>query len=380
MTGDNEKRFSGVYEQRLWGSRESASGPGSERAAPTVLLALHVLDTVIREHGIRSMADIPCGDFNWMPELLAAHPDVTYVGYDVVPALIRDNRLSHPTHEFRLLDITLARDFDRSRTIFLTYAKALEGGAGTALAAAELSQDGARLENLRDLFTMSRGSAAGQHFGSRVVEARDGTLFVTVGERGDRPAAQDLAQHNGSVVRVNRDGTVPADNPFVGRDDVLPEIWSYGHRNPQGAALDLKGNLWVSEHGARGGDEVNAVHKGANYGWPVISYGRHYSGAKIGEGTAKEGMEQPAFYWDPSIAPSGLLVYSGKMFPDWRGDIFVGSLKFNYIARLKGDPLAEVAQISAPATARVRDIIEAPDGAIWFISVGNGAVYRISND
>jgi glucose/arabinose dehydrogenase len=279
-----------------------------------------------------------------------------------------------------LLDITLARDFDRSRTIFLTYAKALEGGAGTALAAAELSQDGARLENLRDLFTMSRGSAAGQHFGSRVVEARDGTLFVTVGERGDRPAAQDLGQHNGSVVRVNRDGTVPADNPFVGRDDVLPEIWSYGHRNPQGAALDLEGNLWVSEHGARGGDEVNAVRKGANYGWPVISYGRHYSGAKIGEGTAKEGMEQPAFYWDPSIAPSGLLVYSGKMFPDWRGDIFVGSLKFNYIARLQGDPLAEVAQISTPATARVRDIIEAPDGAIWFISVGNGAVYRISND
>ena len=248
-----------------------------------------------------------------------------------------------------LLDITLARDFDRSRTVFLTYAKALEGGAGTALAAAELSQDGARLENLRDLFTMSRGSAAGQHFGSRVVEARDGTLFVTVGERGDRPAAQDLGQHNGSVVRVNRDGTVPADNPFVGRDDVLPEIWSYGHRNPQGAALDLEGNLWVSEHGARGGDEVNAVRKGANYGWPVISYGRHYSGAKIGEGTTKEGMEQPAFYWDPSIAPSGLLIYSGKMFPDWRGDIFVGSLKFNYIARLQGDPLAEVAQISAPA-------------------------------
>ena len=161
---------------------------------------------------------------------------------------------------------------------------------------------------------------------------------------------------------------------------MLPEIWSYGHRNPQGAALDLEGNLWVSEHGARGGDEVNAVRKGANYGWPVISYGRHYSGAKIGEGTAKEGMEQPAFYWDPSIAPSGMLVYSGKMFPDWRGDIFVGSLKFNYIARLQGDPLAEVAQISTPATARVRDIIEAPDGAIWFISVGNGAVYRISND
>ncbi len=279
-----------------------------------------------------------------------------------------------------LLDITLARDFDTTRTVFLTYAKALDGGAGTALAAAELSPDGSRLENLRDLFSMSQGSSKGQHFGSRVVEARDGTLFVTVGERGDRPAAQDLGQHNGSVVRVNRDGSVPQDNPFVGREGVLPEIWSYGHRNPQGAGLDPSGELWVSEHGARGGDEVNAVRKGANYGWPVISYGRHYSGAKIGEGTTKEWMEQPAYYWNPSIAPSGLLVYSGKMFPDWRGDILVGSLKFNYIARLKGDPLREVAQIKTPETARVRDIVEAPDGAIWFISVGNGAVYRIGTD
>jgi aldose sugar dehydrogenase len=277
-----------------------------------------------------------------------------------------------------LLDITPARDFADSRTLFLTYAKPMAGGAGTALAAAELSSDGQSLENLRDLFVMKAGSNTGRHFGSRVVEGADGTLFVTIGDRGDRPAAQDLGQHNGSVVRVNRDGTVPQDNPFAGQPGVLPEIWSYGHRNPQGAGLDLEGNLWVSEHGAQGGDEVNGVIKGANFGWPVISFGRHYSGAKIGEGTSKPGMEQPAFYWDPSIAPSGLLVYSGKMFPDWQGDIFVGALKFDYIARLSGDPLTEAEQIKTDETARVRDIIEAPDGSIWFISVGNGTIYRVA--
>ena len=277
-----------------------------------------------------------------------------------------------------LLYITPARDFETSRTLFFTYAKPVGGGAGTALAAAELSADSTRLENLRDLFVMTPTTNSGRHFGSRVVEATDGTLFVTIGERGDRPAAQDLGQHNGTVVRVNRDGSVPQDNPFVGQEGALPEIWSYGHRNPQGAGLDNDGNLWVSEHGARGGDEVNLVRKGANYGWPVISYGRHYSGGKIGEGTAKPGMEQPAYYWDPSIAPSGLLVHSGRMFPDWEGDIFVGALKFDYISRLEGSPVAEVEQIETNETARVRDIIEAPDGSIWFISVGNSAVYRIA--
>ena len=276
------------------------------------------------------------------------------------------------------LDITPARDFTTSRTLFFTYAKPMRGGSGTALAAAELSKDGKTLENLRDLFVMSQGSRVGRHFGSRVVEGTDGTLFMTIGDRGDDMTAQNLGLHNGSVIRVNRDGSVPLDNPFVGQAGALPEIWSYGHRNPQGAGLDLQGNLWVSEHGARGGDEVNRIKKGANFGWPVISYGRHYSGLKIGEGTSKPGMEQPQAYWDPSIAPSGLLVYSGKMFPEWRGDIFVGALKFNYISRLQGSPLREVAQIKTDQTARVRDIIEAPDGAIWFISVGNGAIYTIT--
>ncbi|MEM9524589.1 MAG: PQQ-dependent sugar dehydrogenase, partial [Pseudomonadota bacterium] len=152
-------------------------------------------------------------------------------------------------------------------------------------------------------------------------------------------------------------------------------------RNPQGAALDLDGALWVVEHGARGGDEVNRITKGGNYGWPVISYGRHYSGARIGEGTAKEGMEQPAHYWDPSIAPSGMMIYSGRMWPQWRGDIFVGSLKFDHISRLDADgPLREAERIRGDETARVRDVREAPDGSIWFMSVGNDRIYRLSRD
>lgn len=279
-----------------------------------------------------------------------------------------------------LLDVTLARDFATTRSVFFSYSKRQQGGAGTALATAELSADGRRLENLRDLFVMAPGSSGGRHFGSRVVEAHDGTLFMTIGDRGDRPSAQDRASHAGSVIRVNRDGTVPRDNPFLGQEGILPEIWSFGHRNPQGAGLDARGQMWTAEHGARGGDEVNLIRKGANYGWPVISYGRHYAGRKIGEGTAKEGMEQPASYWDPSIAPSGLLIYQGDMFPEWRGDMFVGSLKFDYISRLEisGETTREVAKIENSSTERVRDIIEAPDGSILFISVGNGAVYRIA--
>ena len=278
-----------------------------------------------------------------------------------------------------LLDITLAQNFELTRRIYLTYAKPQAGGgSGTALATATLSSNGRSLRNVTQLFEMKNKTSGGRHYGSRVVQTRDGKLFVTIGDRGDRPAAQDIGTHNGSVIRLNPNGSVPSDNPFVGQAGALPEIWSYGHRNPQGAGLDLNGNLWVSEHGAKGGDEVNRVRKGANYGWPVISYGRHYSGAKIGEGTTKPGMEQPAHYWDPSMAPSGLMVYSGKMFPEWKGDIFVGSLKFDYIARLSGSPLKEIEQIKAGATERVRDIVEAPDGAIWFISVGNGAVYRMT--
>jgi aldose sugar dehydrogenase len=277
-----------------------------------------------------------------------------------------------------LLDVMVPRDFATSREVFLSFSKRQGGGAGTALARGRLSADASRLTDMTILFEAAPSGTGGRHFGSRIIEAGDGTLYLTIGDRGQRDSAQDLSLHQGSVIRVNRDGSVPADNPFAGRADARPEIWSYGHRNPQGMALDARGRIWVVEHGAQGGDEINLLRKGANYGWPVISYGRHYSGAKIGEGTQKQGMEQPEHYWDPSIAPSGMMIYSGKLWPQWKGHIFVGSLKFDYISRLSGTKLKEREQIKSPETERVRDIREAPDGSIWFISVGNGTVYRIS--
>lgn len=311
----------------------------------------------------------------------------------------RDGRLLHATRDGNthpisgvppvvargqggLLDVAIARDFPQTREIFLSYSKHLPNGRGigTALATARLSEDTRRLTNLRVLFEMKHGGRGGRHFGSRIVEATDGNLFLTIGERGDREKAQSLTHHHGKVIRIRRDGSIPPDNPKL--PNALPEIWSYGHRNAQGAALNLDGTLLLNEHGARGGDEVNHARPGANYGWPRISYGRHYSGAKIGEGTAAPGLQQPLFYWDPSIAPSGMAVYSGKQNPNWRGDVFVGSLKFDHISHLRpgktGTAWREIGQIQTPETERVRDVREGPDGALWFLSVGNRALYRIT--
>lgn len=277
-----------------------------------------------------------------------------------------------------LLDVMVPRDFVQSREIFLTFSKRQGRGAGTAVASAQLDLRGARLTGVKVIFEAAPSSLTGRHFGSRIVEAADGTLMVTIGDRGQRPSAQNLRLQQGSVIRINRDGSVPQDNPLVSQPEAQPEIWSWGHRNPQGLAVAGDGSVWAVEHGAKGGDEINRIRRGVNYGWPVISYGRHYSGGKIGEGTHKEGLQQPDFYWDPSIAPSGMMIYSGKLWPNWRGHIFVGSLKFDYIARLSGAPLAELEQLRSEETNRVRDVREGPDGAIWFISVGNGAVYRVT--
>ena len=274
-----------------------------------------------------------------------------------------------------LLDLLLPADFDKSREIYFSLARDQGQGEGTALARARLEQGADRLTGWDVLYEIVPGSSGGRHFGSRLVEGTDGMIYMTVGDRGDRPSAQDRSNENGTVLRLTRDGLPAPDNPFA---DGRPAIWSYGHRNPQGAALDLEGRLWVSEHGARGGDKLNLVQPGVNYGWPVISYGRHYSGGKIGEGTTKPGMAQPEFYWDPSIAPSGLMIYSGALWPEWRGDIFTGSLKFGHIARVGGTPLSLQEVLESPETARLRDIREAPDGAIWILSAGNGALYRIT--
>jgi glucose/arabinose dehydrogenase len=277
-----------------------------------------------------------------------------------------------------LLDVMIPRDFAETREVFFSYVSTANGNEGTALGSGRLSADGTRFEGFKKLWQMAPHAQTDRHFGSRVVEAADGTIFITIGDRGDRPSAQDRTTHNGSVVRLTRTGEVPGDNPFVDTPDVEPAIYSYGHRNPQGASLDADGVLWVAEHGARGGDEVNKITPGANYGWPVISYGTHYSGDKIGVGTAKPGMEQPLHYWDPSIAPSGMMIYSGKLWPAWKGDIFVGSLRDDYISRLEGPNVFEREKLESPQTGRVRDVVEGPDGAIWFLSVNDGALYKIT--
>ncbi|MEO0360804.1 MAG: PQQ-dependent sugar dehydrogenase, partial [Pseudomonadota bacterium] len=233
-----------------------------------------------------------------------------------------------------LLDVALAQDFETSGLIFLSYA-APDGvfAARTEVARARLAP-GPRLEDLTVIFRQNPSQSGGRHFGSRIVVAEDGSLFVTIGDRGEDEEAQNLAAHQGSLIRITADGAPHPENPYLDQPGAQPEIWSFGHRNAQGADFDEDGRLWIVEHGARGGDEINRPERGMNYGWPVISYGTHYSGFKIGQGTAAEGMEQPLHYWDPSIAPSGLAVYDGEMFPEWRGDLLVGALKFRLISRL----------------------------------------------
>lgn len=278
-----------------------------------------------------------------------------------------------------LLDVMVPRDFAASREVWLSFAAAVEGGGTTAAGVGQLSKDGTRLEGFRTVF-QGEAYPGGRHFGSRLVEMTDGTIALTTGDRGTGPGgmqAQDPMLMTGKVIVLNRDGS-----PAITQEGWLPGAFSLGHRNIQGAALDLGGRLLTVEHGAQGGDELNAPELGRNYGWPVISYGRNYNDDPIGRGTELQGMEQPLHHWDPSIAPSGLMVYSGKLVPEWQGDIFFGSLNSGFIGRLDPDTPARTGfaeeRISGPETGRVRDVVEAPDGSIWFLSVIDGAVYRLA--
>lgn len=274
-----------------------------------------------------------------------------------------------------LLDVMVPRDFRTSREVWLSFSQAGAGGAGTALGVGRLADDGARLDGFRTVFA-ARPTPGGRHFGSRIVEGADGLIYLTIGDRGtghEGLEAQDPTVPEGKVMAFRRDGS-----PAVAREGWMPGVVSLGHRNPQGAALDGQGRLWVVEHGAQGGDELNLIRDGANFGWPVISYGQDYGGGRIGVGTQQAGMEQPAHYWDPSIAPSGLMIHSGRMFPEWQGDIFTGSLNTSFLSRLDPDRGHAEERIEGPETGRVRDVREGPDGAIWFLSVIEGAVFRLS--
>jgi len=279
-----------------------------------------------------------------------------------------------------LLDITLSPKFSEDKLVYFSFAEPGEGGAGTAVARGKLTDKA--LENVQVIWRQTPKVNSPNHWGSRIVFRPDGTLFVTLGDRfNHRPLVQDLSTTVGKLVRINADGSIPKDNPFVNKAGAKGEIWSYGHRSVQAATLDPKTNqIWTVEHGARGGDELNNPQAGKNYGWPVITYGIDYNGSKIGEGTEKEGMEQPAYYWDPVIAPSGAVFYTGDAFPDWKGDLFVGSMQPGGLVRLKlenGKVTKETRYIGNPKQ-RVRDVQQGSDGLLYIITDSpNGEIIRL---
>lgn len=279
-----------------------------------------------------------------------------------------------------LLDVALHPQFDKNRLLYFSFAEAGQGGYGTAVARGRLENH--RLSQVEVIYRMERKTGSRRHFGSRLVFDRDGYLFITQGERGERHRAQDLDDHAGSLIRVHDNGSIPDDNPFVGRRDAKPEIYSYGHRNMQGAALNpWSGRLWIHEHGPQGGDEINIPEAGKNYGWPVITYGVNYgSGTRIGEGTHKRGMEQPIYHWTPSIAPSGMAFYEADRFPAWQGNLFVGSLKFRMLVRLEleGNKIVHEERMLEGKLGRIRDVRQGPDGLLYLLTdEDNGQLIRL---
>jgi aldose sugar dehydrogenase len=278
-----------------------------------------------------------------------------------------------------LLDVAIDPSFEENRQVYLSYAEPGRGGAGTAVARGRLSED--RLEDVKVIYRQQPKVEGHNHFGSRLVFTKDGKLFVTQGERqAYREQAQNLSSGLGKLIRINPDGSIPEDNPFIGKRGVLPEIYSYGHRNIQAAALHPEtGQIWTVEHGARGGDELNHPEPGKNYGWPVITYGRDYSGMPIGEGTAKAGMEQPVYYWDPVIAPSGAVWYTGDKYPGWKGSLFIGSLHGPLVRlTLQGARVTSEERYLAELGARIRDVQQGPDGFLYLVTdEDDGRVLRV---
>ncbi|MGF1610127.1 MAG: PQQ-dependent sugar dehydrogenase [Kiloniellales bacterium] len=278
-----------------------------------------------------------------------------------------------------LLDVALHPDFAQNRLLYLSYASASWLRSGTEIARARLADD--RLEDLEVILVVEPKSRGGRHFGSRLLFGADGMLYATLGERGDDERAQDPSDLAGSVVRLTPDGAVPPDNPFVNTPGTAPELFTLGHRNPQGLALQPStGRIWAVEHGPRGGDELNLLTAGANYGWPVITHGVSYAGFPIGEGSEKPGMEQPATYWVPSISPSGLAFYEGAAFPDWRGDLFLGALSGQCLVRLEieGERVVHEERLLTDLRARIRDVRVGPDGLLYLLTDHpDGALLRL---
>ncbi len=279
-----------------------------------------------------------------------------------------------------LMDVALHPRYAENNLVYLSYAARGEGGVGTEVARGRLT--GSRLENVQVVFRQQPKGSSGNHFGSRLVFDRDGFLYITLGDRGEQERAQKFDDHAGSVIRLHDDGRVPKDNPFVGKPDWKPEKYTLGNRNIQGAALHPQsGLLWTHEHGPQGGDEINVIRAGVNYGWPVITYGVNYGiGTKIGEGTHKPGMAQPLHYWVPSIAPSGMAFYAGDRFPRWRGDLFVGALRDQMLVRLRldGEKVVTEERMLRNTLGRIRDVRNGPDGLLYLLTDGpRGVVARL---
>jgi glucose/arabinose dehydrogenase len=281
-----------------------------------------------------------------------------------------------------LLDVAIDPNFSQNQLVYLSYSEGADDGTNsTAVARGRLVQG--RLENVQRIYSQQPKVQSNGHFGSRLVFSRDGKLFVTQGDRQSgqfRQQAQDLSSGIGKVVRINPDGSIPPDNPFVGRSGARPEIWSYGHRNVQAAALHPEtGQLWTLEHGPRGGDELNLTEAGKNYGWPVITYGIEYSGGRIGD-PAREGMEQPVYYWDPVIAPSGMVFYTGDRYPGWKGSVFIGSMTPGALVRLtmaNGRVTSEERYLG-DLGERIRDVQQGPDGLLYLVTDNpQGRVLRV---
>jgi len=284
-----------------------------------------------------------------------------------------------------LLDVALIPNFERDRTIFWSFSEQREGGSGTSVARGRLTEDRRNLEQVRVIFRAMPTYNNGLHFGSRLAFGPDGKLYITLGDRFDRPnrpKVQQMDNHLGKIIRINPDGSAPEDNPFAKQQGAMPEIWTLGHRNLQSAAFDEQGRLWTVEHGARGGDELNLIEKGKNYGWAVVSYGEEYSGEPLaGAVTRREGYEDPVYYWDPVIAPSGAQFYTGNAFPAWRGNLFIGGLASQRLVRLaiRDNRVIGEEHLLTDRGQRIRDVRQGPDGALYVVTdETNGELWKIT--
>lgn len=370
------------------------------RAALALVLALPLLacaprtalsdEAVYRseEHDFRLVTLVEGLDHPWS---LAFLPDMSMLVTEKSGALrvIRGGKLdprpvggvpeSAERGQGGLLDVVPHPDFVNNAWLYLSYAARGDDGYGTRVSRGRF--DGERLSAVETIFEARPLSGGGRHFGSRLAFDAEGFLYVTVGDRGERDLAQDLKAHNGKVVRLRDDGGLPEDNPFATLPNALPDVFSLGHRNPQGLTVEpATGWIWAVEHGPRGGDELNRIEAGANYGWPVITHGREYIGGSIGEGTSKPGMRQPAAYWVPSISPSGMDFYEGDAFPDWRGDLFVGALSGTHLARISLERGTVVGQerLLAEFDERIRDVRGGPDGLLYILTDdSDGGLYRL---